>query len=68
MGVVHSHTADHIGSLTCSRAGGRKLCIILIFRVAVNGDDADGRAWCVRDNNGLRLVTGKGSAVDHIGG
>lgn len=24
MGVVHSHTADHIGSLTCSRAAGEK--------------------------------------------
>lgn len=24
MGVVHSHTADHIGSLTCSRAEGEK--------------------------------------------
>lgn len=25
MGVVHSHTADHIGSLTCSRAAGEKV-------------------------------------------
>lgn len=47
----------------------RELPVILILWIAVDGDDADGRTWRVRDDDGLRLVTGQSrSVVDHAGG
>lgn len=36
-----------------------KLPLILLIRVAVNGDDANSRAWCVGDDDWL----GDGSTV-----
>lgn len=52
-----------------SSPGCRELPVILIFRVAVDGDDADSRTRCVRDDDGLRLVTSKSwSVLDHSGG
>lgn len=52
-----------------SSPGSRELPVILIFRVAVDGDDADGRTRRVGDDDGLRLVTSKSrSFVDHRGG
>lgn len=49
--------------------GSRELPVIFIFRVAVDGDDADRRTRRVGDHDGLRLVTSKcRSVVDHRGG
>lgn len=47
--------------------GGGAFPVSVILRVAVDGDDADGRTGRVRDDDGLRLVTSKG-AVEHRGG
>ena len=47
--------------------GSGELPVVLVLRVAVDGDDADGRTGRVGDDDGLRLVTSK-SILDHGGG
>lgn len=51
-----------------SSPGSRELPVVLIFRVAVDGDDADSRTGRVGDDDGLRLVTGKSRSVVDDGG
>lgn len=66
---ITSRLGSFKGQETGCSPGSRELPVILILRVAVDGDDADSRAGRVRDDDGLRLVTGEGrSVVDHRGG
>lgn len=50
---MNGQTADHIRPMAGAAAGGVKLALILVFRVAVYGDDADCRTRGVGDDDWL---------------
>lgn len=75
-GVVKIQHFSHLceGSNTTKKKKGKRslgsgeLPVIVVFRVAVDGDDADGGAGRVRDDDGLRLGSWSRSVVDRGGG
>lgn len=59
--VVDCDTADDILPLLGDRAGGGVFLLFLLIRVAADGDDTDGGAGGVRDDNRLSLSLPRGA-------